>query len=340
MAVAGYHVYLLFLQKFNVATFEDVAQFGYLGVPYFFVLSGFIIAFAHWKDLGKLESLPNYGYRRIVRLYPIYIIFSVLFVIAAQFGLGDAEISYSPANVIENVTLVRFTPDFATPPLKVAWTLFYEVRFYLLFALIIVSPRVGALAGILWGISCFLISPINPLTEELLSFWNFAFFLGIASAVSYRILDSKFWPIFIFAGIILCATIFTGGALDLKDKRSWLILPISGGFASIVLGLALAEKGGWAVKQGIGTLIGDASYSIYLVHSAVISVAVVVIAKLGLQNTLPHWLMFFPVLAGSILAGVLAHLLVEKPILKALRKWQPRRKDKTPDYAASDAALP
>ena len=45
MAVAGYHVYLLFLQKFNVATFEDVAQFGYLGVPYFFVLSGFIIAF-------------------------------------------------------------------------------------------------------------------------------------------------------------------------------------------------------------------------------------------------------------------------------------------------------
>lgn len=31
MAVAGYHVYLLFLQKFNVATFEDVAQFGYLG---------------------------------------------------------------------------------------------------------------------------------------------------------------------------------------------------------------------------------------------------------------------------------------------------------------------
>ena len=75
MAVAGYHVYLLCLQKFNVATFEDVAQFGYLGVPYFFVLSGFIIAFAHWKDLGKLESLPNYGYRRIVRLYPIYILY-------------------------------------------------------------------------------------------------------------------------------------------------------------------------------------------------------------------------------------------------------------------------
>ncbi len=88
----------------------------------------------------------------------------------------------------------------------------------------------------------------------------------------------------------------------------------------IVLSPALREKMTAAKGSRIGRLLGDASYSLYLVHSAAISAAVIIISKLGLQNSVPHALLFIPVLAGAIVAGVAAHLLVEKPLMKALRR--------------------
>ncbi len=41
-----------------------LANKGWLGVYFFFVLSGFIILFAHWKDLGRPGQLKRYAWRR------------------------------------------------------------------------------------------------------------------------------------------------------------------------------------------------------------------------------------------------------------------------------------
>ena len=320
VAVAFYHVYLLFYQKFGVETFEGVAKFGFLGVPYFFVLSGFIITLMHWGDLGRPERLSAYLWRRFVRLYPVYWIFTAAFVAAALAGLGDAELDPRPVALIQNIALVHFTPSFSEAPLKVAWTLFYEVRFYILFAIAILSPRIGALIAVAWIAACLTLSPGNALLNELLAYWSFAFLFGVIAALAYRRLDPRHAIVVLAIGLGLCIFIFVGEPLMAHDSRSLRVFPISAGFACIVLALALFETSGRAFGGELALLLGDASYSIYLVHSAAISVAVILIARLGLNDHIPHWLMFFPVLAGAVGAGVLAHWLVERPLLNWFRR--------------------
>ena len=57
LAVVFYHASLLFTQKAGLNIFSGIGKYGYMGVPFFFVLSGFIIGFAHYKDIGKKEKL-------------------------------------------------------------------------------------------------------------------------------------------------------------------------------------------------------------------------------------------------------------------------------------------
>ena len=49
-----------------------IFDFGYVGVDFFFVLSGFIITYVHFTDIGRIERLPRYLWRRFSRIYPIF----------------------------------------------------------------------------------------------------------------------------------------------------------------------------------------------------------------------------------------------------------------------------
>ena len=61
--------------------------FGHAGVDFFFVLSGFIIAYIHAGDLGRPERFGGYASKRVIRIYPTYwvalAIMGALLVVAA-----------------------------------------------------------------------------------------------------------------------------------------------------------------------------------------------------------------------------------------------------------------
>jgi exopolysaccharide production protein ExoZ len=50
--------------NFGVPPFGLLFQFGRSGADIFFVLSGFLISFIHWRDLGHPERLRHYLARR------------------------------------------------------------------------------------------------------------------------------------------------------------------------------------------------------------------------------------------------------------------------------------
>ena len=64
----------------------SVTQYGILGVNFFFVLSGFIILMAHYKDIGQPRSVGSYAYRRVIRIYPIYWVFLALYLAGSALG--------------------------------------------------------------------------------------------------------------------------------------------------------------------------------------------------------------------------------------------------------------
>jgi exopolysaccharide production protein ExoZ len=102
--------------------------FGSHGVDFFFVLSGFIILYAHYNDIGK-ANLVQYFKKRFVRIYPVYWIrviplIPILFLFPAIGAQGtETELSV----IIESVLLI---PNETPPFLGVAWTLTHEILFY------------------------------------------------------------------------------------------------------------------------------------------------------------------------------------------------------------------
>jgi len=63
-----------------------VFQFGHAGVDLFFVISGFIILFVHYDDIGRPERLGRYVGRRLSRILPTYWVALVLIVVLSLGG--------------------------------------------------------------------------------------------------------------------------------------------------------------------------------------------------------------------------------------------------------------
>ncbi len=52
---------------------SNVFNLGLLGVDFFFVLSGFIIMYAHLDDMGTWGAVRKYSIKRLARIYPAYL---------------------------------------------------------------------------------------------------------------------------------------------------------------------------------------------------------------------------------------------------------------------------
>ena len=115
---------------------------GQVGVYLFFVLSGFLI---YGIVLARRPSYPRFLWRRIQRIYPTFLAVAWLHVIVS---LVSPTLSKLPDGVAERaeyiVSALVLLPDLSPdPPLvTVAWTLRYEMAFYLLVGLLVFLPAV------------------------------------------------------------------------------------------------------------------------------------------------------------------------------------------------------
>ena len=90
ISVAAFHLSITMgVERYGgVPVFQEFTQHGSRGVDFFFVLSGFIILFAHVGDIDKPRAWGEYIYRRFVRLFPIYWLYTAGFVALLALGFG------------------------------------------------------------------------------------------------------------------------------------------------------------------------------------------------------------------------------------------------------------
>lgn len=323
-AVAIYHTRIILLKPEygGYDLFGTVASRGWLGVNFFFVLSGFIIVFAHARDIGRPALAPRYLWRRFVRVYPIYWIFTLVYVGAALAGMGYPDFGWDARNLIASATLLMVDPA-PLPPLQVAWTLFYEVFFYLFFLALILNRRFGTILFAAWMALVLFCSLGLGMTEMgPFHMWNIHFALGMAAYWAFRRLEARWtWPLLI-AGVAAVAVLLATGVasphmVDAQHDPTGLML-VAIAFAVLLAGITLWERDRvWRPAKPL-LLLGDASYAVYLVHSPVLSFIAHAHAKLP-GPPLPPVPLFFVAAILSIVAGVMAHLVVEKPLLRLLR---------------------
>jgi peptidoglycan/LPS O-acetylase OafA/YrhL len=335
MAVVLIHIQLYFSNKLGMPGFLPQFNVGAASVDVFFVISGFIMVYASERLFGQPGGMRVYFLRRIARIVPMYwgaLTILLAYVLIRYNGVtAAAGNAAGPAPSSANVDYVLasyfFWPyvhadGWGIPLLGVGWTLNYEVFFYALFGLLIGFSRrtvvltIGALFCVLIAIR--LSSPglpnpfawwFNPIIIE------FVFGMGIAFA--YR--EGVRLPMWLVWTLVAAGLAGLGyawhQAFFFEPWSGWRVLYWGVPAILIVGSFALAEK---RVPQNlfwrVTGFLGDASYSIYLVHTLTLGVPVLLLGRFIAPQSWP-WFYLALMLLATTIPSFLVYLYIEKPLI-------------------------
>jgi peptidoglycan/LPS O-acetylase OafA/YrhL len=309
---------------FNTKPVGDLFSFGTAGVDFFFVLSGFIIAHVHGGDVGRPKQLRSYLWKRFTRIYPTYwvvlLAIAPAFFLAPQLGSGR---ECEPGVIVCSFLLLP-RPDIG-PILGVAWSLCYEVLFYLLFAGLIASRRWGGAVVAVW-LGLLAVGVVAPYSSFPWTFlgspFHCYFFAGVLVALSLKRYTVPAPRTVALLGAIVFVTT---GMLDTYWRPLNMHEHVTGyliGSVLVLAGAIEAERCGQLHTPRWLVLLGDASYSIYLVHFCALSVLAKIAKSVALDAWVPPLGLFVLLASAAVGTGCLFHLAVERPLLRLLR---PRR---------------
>jgi exopolysaccharide production protein ExoZ len=288
---------------------------GESGVYYFFVLSGFVMVTAHARDLGRSDVVLPFLWKRFRRIYPVLwaVLASqaVLFLIIPQDRIAAAEL---PWIVLKDFLILPWGGPSLLP---VEWTLRHEILFYIAFAAILLFPRWRwTVAGA--GVAAIALGSFVAMPEPLgriVSGYNLLFGFGIAAALFHR-RGAIGSPRAVFAlGLAIFLSTWIMLAAGLCDKTMPVVWIYGLGAALTIAGAAALETGSEFVAPRFVRLLGDASYSIYLAHYPVVSLASKIATRLDTLYSPPGWLLFAAVVVTAVAAGLAFHVLFERPLL-------------------------
>lgn len=309
------------LGGFGRPWFLGLEYFGHAGVDFFFVLSGFIILFVHWNDVGRPSSLPRYVERRCVRIYPLYWVILAISVTLAV--LGSRGLTLDLPTIAANVTLFPFAGE---PIVGVAWTLQHEMLFYALFAVALVRRGLAPIVLAAWVVLIgatqlgFLDLSARPALRVVSSTYNLQFLMGMAAAFILRRSRVPAAGTVATVGALAFAAVGLAEVRGLVDGYGDLARLLYGAAAFlVVLGLVERERSaGLRVPALLGAL-GKASYSIYLGHLLAIGVTWKVLERLGWTERLPASALILILLVAGLAGGVLLSVMIEYPIMARAR---------------------
>lgn len=323
--------------NFGTAPFGLFFQFGRSGADLFFVLSGFLIAFIHWKDIGHPERLKHYLARRVTRIYPTYWLV-LLLIVPVDIVTRTLYDQYSqPIDIINNIFLLPQND----PIIDVTWSLRNELLFYAMFGLMIFSRSIGMITAALWVIVLtvrpFITTDMDTAWSNLLTYpMNFEFIAGVVTGWAIQRTTIPRPGILLGAGLCIFAVfaIAEDHRMLWSDEDhlwfpgvSWNILILRSmgyGLAGvlIIVGLSALELQKRIRAPTLLIVLGDASYLLYLIHVPALLVLGASEKHLHLLRFVPAWFLagFFMLL---IIGGtILLNIVVEKPILRLVRPRQ------------------
>jgi exopolysaccharide production protein ExoZ len=301
-------------------------NFGAFGVDIFFVISGFIISASAQKE-GR--TWLQFAEDRYIRVAPIFYVLSLPWILRA---VPYPDVSWAPL-----VPTFFFWPivdgKFVEPFLSVGWTLSFEALFYaVMTAALFFRKRIDrpvlAAAGFLLITICMRFVFDTPIFNYLGNPIILEFLFGIAvgwifslTGANARLAVLVAVPVVLTLGYQLIygfgdvseSQFIESGALSLTRVIIWGV-PAAGIVYVALLKENPANSTG-PVRRFLAFL-GDASYSIYLVHLLVM----VVVKALQARGIVSGDLLIVVAIAGSWLVGSLSFLFIEKPMIRFIRR--------------------
>jgi peptidoglycan/LPS O-acetylase OafA/YrhL len=314
---------------------EDPARIltrGFLGVDFFFVLSGFLITtllLREEEDHGRF-SLRGFYWRRCLRIVPVY--FLVVTAVGAYYIFAKGETRYLEHWPWYYLFMSNFLTEHI-PLLAPTWSLSVEEQYYMVWPLllmlvprplmlpvlaVLVALNLAAVTGLLAGLG------IRPFDAGLLRFEMFTatyapILMGAALALVLhrargfglcaRLVGAPAAPVALFAALAVLIHILP------PNLAGWPNLVLHLAMTACLASLVVREDNG---LRGLLTLrpvawIGAISYGIYLYHLIGLHIATVALKAAGIAQPVVHLLLYLGV---TFLISDLSFRHFESPILR------------------------
>ena len=324
LMVVAFHAHVFNLPKqMGIEGSWSGFAMGYAGVEFFFVLSGFIMAYVHGREFGQSDLAGRFLIKRVIRIYPTY--WLVLLPLIAIYLLVPEIGPDRGRDPVAIVTSLFLWPTGDVPVLFAAWTLQHEMLFYLIFTVFFWSLAGGRAVFVAWTILCIAaiwIDLPHP-WSFLFSSYNVLFALGILAWRIYPALNFGTALLAFWLGLgLFLATGFAEALAGYDWQTDLRTLSYGIGASGLVAGLAAGalRVPGWLV------LLGDASYMIYLAHSPINALVAVSLAAIGAAQFLPAWVALALIVILAAAVGTALHLWLERPLIGWLtRRAVPKR---------------
>lgn len=302
---------------------------GFIGVGFFFMLSGFILAHRYdGADLSLSGGLRNYFVARIARIYPLHLLTLIaMLLIGATLGVPVYERFW--ISILSNLTLTQsFVPDYGVyfSFNSAAWSLSDELFFYALFPFVFaLKPRwfsavLGLAAAAVIAAALFWKSRYAAWVFYALPPVRFVdFVIGIAL---FRMLRAEREPRTFLRGLsaeLLAVAVFSLALWHYPRVSAQLRygcyywLPVALLLRSQILG------GGplaWLMSTRLFVFLGGISFAFYMVHVIVLTLLKEALAGSAALSWFQAGMLSFAI---TTVVAIIVFRFLEEPLNRALR---------------------
>ena len=304
---------------------KTLKQIGNSGVDLFFVLSGYLI---YSSVASRYQPLLPFFARRIQRIYPafaatfaVYIVLSLLFPAENKIpsSAGDGAIY-----LLQNLLLLPGLFPIR-PMITVAWSLSYEMFYYLAVPLLVAILKLRQRSPA-WRVTLFLLIAVSLATFTAIHGGPVRLMMFISGILLFETLNHSQLRASSGAGFIALVVGLSGMLLPIADPAGIAVRVSILFVAFFVLCLAcfrtptaqLPLAFSWTPLRWLGNM----SYSYYLIHGLALHAGFLALSRVvpptGEQSAL-FWMLLPPMLALTLVASAPLYLLIERPFSLAPR---------------------
>lgn len=325
LSVFFHHYVVTYYWKLNQVWQRPPESFfqnlGKVGVAIFFMITGFLFFSRVISEDRTINWFSLYK-SRIFRIYPLYL-FSLCAISFFVFSASSFEVSVPAKHLLKEYVKWMFfiggtindVSDTKTIIAGVDWTLKYEWLFYLMLPIIFCLNRfVGKLGLIFLGLVA-VYTYIYPIRVGYVSSEYLIYFAIGAVAYPLSIYVNANWKynhvlVSTLSLLLVAILLIYPNTLDSFHVFLMAILFILVASGNNIFGI---------LSSRASVLLGEISYSIYLLHGVVLYFIFTYWSPTKISNlTLSEYALFLPIVSLVVVAvSAITFLIIERPAIKA-----------------------
>jgi peptidoglycan/LPS O-acetylase OafA/YrhL len=304
---------------------------GSIGVPLFFMISGFIMHHTtrfvepNWKNLTEFLG------KRLIRIVPLYVFMSTLYILCS--GNGHFYFIEHPRLLLPTLFFFptyanHIGPSYGMPALAVGWSLNYEVYFYVLIGLSMMFGKQRWLILTGW---LLVFTVLIPLLSNGFVMMNLSEWYGYS--VSYLSLMTNPVLLFFLAGIgvssiynstieppsLFWSNAHVGLAVLVFVLSYFQVIQLFPGWFNHILSCGFLlfsfmqrnKIKAYTVPRFL-MYIGNSSFSLYLVHPIILNIFPKILLASGLGIAFKGWIIFAVLIAIILIIAEVCARLIER----------------------------